>query len=82
MFFFSFDFVAYFHGFYRFLLDFGRARAVQKFKKFAQDAKKVDFGTCLGRIFLRRWVWEGFWHDFGWILTGFLVDFEGCGPHC
>ena len=53
-----------------------------KIEKIAQDAPKVDFGTCLGRIFLRRWVWEGFWHDLGWILMGFLVDFGGCGPHC
>ena len=72
----DFDFSALFRDFYRFWLDFGRPWALQKFKKITQDAPKVDFGMCLGRILFPRWVWEGFWEDLGRILSVFQKDFE------
>ena len=69
--FFNFDFLAFFSDFFEFWLDFGRPRAVQKFKKI----EKTDFLT---RSFLKEGsgrVLGGFWDGFGWILKGFLMDF-------
>ena len=66
---------AFFFGFWRFWLDFGRPRDVQKLatnrKNRVRDALGtrlgflIDFGSDFGAIF----------GDFGWILDAFWKDF-------
>ena len=41
-------------------------------------SKKLILERVLDASFLEGGLWEGFL----WILGGFLMDFEGCGPHC
>ena len=70
------DFLACFGSFLLILEQFWTTQNHTKFKtlplgpsknspKSVQDDPKIDFGVCLGRIFFRRWVWEGFGRIFG-----------------
>ena len=77
VYFFNFDFLAFFSDFSRFWLDFGRPRAVKKFKKI----EKIDFVT---RSVLKEGsgrVLGGFWDGSERIFMGLGCIFGGFGGH-
>ena len=72
---FNFDFFSVFLRLLAILARFGEALDIPKIEKIVQDAPKVDFGTSLGRIFFRRWVWEDLGKIWGGFWKGFCRDF-------
>ena len=75
MFFFIIEFSTLFFDFGSILGGPGGPGPSKKSGKIDQDAQKMDFGACLGRVCFLRWVLGGFWEDFGRVLGRFWEDF-------
>ena len=75
MYFFEFHFLAFFFDFWRFWLDFGRPRDVQKLAKNRKNRVRDGFGTRLGSSIDLGHDFRAILVDFGRIWDGFLKDF-------
>ena len=69
--FFNIDFLALFLNFWRFWLDFGRPKIIQKLKKMQQHHKKNDKTSILGRALFGGRPPEGFGRVLGGLGQGF-----------
>ena len=70
--FFNIDFSALFLNFWRFWLDFGRPKIIEKLKQMQQHRKKNEKTSILGRALFGGRPPEGF----GRVLGGFWESFE------
>ena len=77
MFFFNIDFCAFFQGFLRFGVDFGRPQGVQKSQKIAKNRCRDAFGARLGFSYEFGNDFGGILKHFGSISVGFWKDLEG-----
>ena len=67
----------FFFGFWRFWLDFGMPRDVQKLTKNRKNRVRDALGTRLGFLIDFGSDFGPIFGDFGWIFDGFWMDFGG-----